>query len=88
MNTEKFLDEQGRIKLWPSKKQKDEQDALLSHLAESFETGKKYAEREINEVIKARHTFGDHSLLRRELIERGYLGRSPDCREYWKIEKS
>jgi hypothetical protein len=29
------------------------------------------------------HLYGDQSALRRELVDRGHLERTRDCREYW-----
>ncbi|MDR2313773.1 MAG: DUF2087 domain-containing protein [Spirochaetaceae bacterium] len=45
---------------------------------------KKYTEKEINEIIKKCCVSQDHISFRRELIEKGYLSRTNDCREYWR----
>lgn len=41
-------------------------------------------EREVNEVLKAWNTFGDHVSPRREMIEMGLMSRKPDGSEYRK----
>lgn len=63
------------------------QGLALQMLASKFESGRLYRERDINEILKAWHTFDDHALLRRELIEKRYLGRKLDGSEYWKVEE-
>lgn len=55
--------------------------AILRHLIGSFEPGRKYAEKEVNEVLKRR--FGDYVMLRRYLIEYGFMDREPDGSRYW-----
>jgi hypothetical protein len=42
-------------------------------------------EREVNDVLKAFNTFGDHVTLRRELINMRLMTRKPDCSEYHKL---
>ncbi|MUM76726.1 DUF2087 domain-containing protein [Pseudodesulfovibrio sp. F-1] len=43
-------------------------------------------EKEINALIEAAHLFGDHALLRRELVDHGLLARTPDGRRYSRRE--
>jgi len=74
-------DDDGKIIRWPKKK--EEKRAVLEYLVTKFERGKKYSEFEVNMVLKKWHTFGDHSLLRRELYDAFLLDRTLDCREYW-----
>lgn len=77
---EKFLDEDGRLKSWP--RRKEDKRAVLVYLAGKFEAGRTYTEAEVNEIILEWHLFDDHALLRRELFDAFLLDRSPDCREY------
>ena len=79
-NVEKFLDENQKIKVWP--KRKDDKNLVVEYLASKFENDRIYSEKEINEVIQFWHTFNDHTLLRRELVEQKFLCRTPDCKEY------
>lgn len=79
-NEQKYLDDQGRLRQWPTK-QKD-QLLVLAYLATKFTYGTSYTEAEVNEVLKQWHTFGDWPLLRRELFDRNFLDRNPDGSHY------
>jgi hypothetical protein len=48
--------------------------AVLDHLAGLFEPGRRYPEREVNEILRAWHP--DYALLRRYLVDEGFLGRA------------
>lgn len=76
-----FLDEEGRVKMLPSKTKK--RWAVLRYLAGKFEGGREYTEKEINAICDEWHTFGDYFLVRRELVEAGFLGRLPNGSRYW-----
>jgi hypothetical protein len=86
VNIENFLDDKKRIKAWPSKREM-KQNVLL-YLSEKFETGVKYTEKEVNEIINNWHTFGDFFLLRRGMIDYRLLKRTEDGRVYWKEESN
>jgi hypothetical protein len=77
----KHLDDDGRLKRWPSKRTL--QLIAIDYLATKFEAGKIYTEKEVNDLLNRWHTFGDHATLRRELYEQGHLNRQPDGSEYW-----
>lgn len=49
-----------------------------------FAPRRKYTEKEVNALINAHHTFGDHATLRRELIGMKLMDRKSDCSQYWK----
>jgi hypothetical protein len=76
-----LLDPRGRVIRWPSKLA--QRQAVLAYLAERFETGIEYSEREVNDVILDWTTFGDFSLLRRELCAERHLARTTDGSKYW-----
>lgn len=78
----RFLDEEGRLKQFPSKKTM--RDAVLLYLHEKFEDGRDYTEKEVNAVLTEWSTIGDYFLLRRELVDSGLLGRTPNGGRYWK----
>jgi len=80
-----FLDEEGRIKQLPAKAGK--RRAVLAYLATKFSFDNDYTEKEVNAIIDHWHTFGDYFVLRRELIDYQFLGRTRDGVRYWK-EKS
>jgi hypothetical protein len=77
-----FIDKEGRIKIWPSKREMKLQ--VLEYLAEKFEFGRFYKECEVNGIISQWHTFNDYFLLRRGLIESGLLSRTRDGAKYWR----
>lgn len=76
-----YLQPDGRLKTIPSQRKK--LDVILKYLIEQFEPGKKFTERQINEILGRFHA--DTTSLRRELIAARLLGRSKDGREYWRI---
>lgn len=78
-----FLDDAGRIKQIPSKHTK--KLAVLEYLTEKFEMGVIYTESQVNEICNRWHTFGDYFLLRRELIDYGFLNRKNDGTQYWRV---
>ncbi len=81
----RFLDGEGRIKIWPSKiNMKNE---VLTYLADKFESGRIYSEKEVNRTINAWHTFNDYFLLRRGLIDAKLLSRTINGSSYWKEER-
>ena len=53
---------------------------VLEHVVLSFEPGIRYAEREVDAVLRAWHD--DHAALRRYLVDEGLLGRGDG--EYWR----
>lgn len=80
-----YLDNQGRLKIYPSKKKY--KILALIFLASKFEKGIIYSEKEINEILDNAHAFNDRCLIRRELFNKGFLGRLNDCSKYWLEEK-
>jgi hypothetical protein len=77
------FDDAGRVVRWPVKF--SVQRLILWPLWAQFAARRMYTEREVNQVLKAFNTFGDHVTLRRELVNEGMLKRKPDCSEYWKV---
>jgi hypothetical protein len=71
-----FLDEKLRLTAYPTKLKTKEM--ALVYLAGKFERGITYSEKEINEILKAWHTFNDWAVLRRDLFELGFFDRKPD----------
>lgn len=79
-----YLDEQGRIKEWPSKRNRNKVQTLaLWYLAEQFSPDVIYTEKEVNALLNQHHTFNDPALLRRELFEKGFIQRKRDGSAYW-----
>lgn len=79
---ERFIDGEGRIKQLPAKR--ETRLTVLAYLADKFETGRDYTEKEVNAIIDSWHTFGDYFLLRRELIDSGLMRRKRDGSRYWR----
>jgi hypothetical protein len=78
----RLFDAQGRLQRWPAKRA--EQVLALWCLWLPFDGKRRYSEREVNQVINAHHAFGDHCLLRRELVELPLLERTPGGEQYRK----
>lgn len=83
-NIKQFLDVNGRIKTWPSKQQNKK--AILYYMSSKFENGKIYTEKEINEVINHWHTFNDLFILRRGMIDMGFMHRTKDGSQYFRSD--
>ncbi len=77
------FDEFGRMSRWPHKY--SVQRLALWVLWMQFESRRVYTEREVNAVLKAWHTWGDHVTLRRELINDRLLTRKSDGSQYRKL---
>jgi hypothetical protein len=76
------FDPQGRLLRWPGKY--SVQRLALWVLWMRFDARRRYREPEVNQVLKAWHTYGDHATLRRELVNMKLLARHSDCSAYWK----
>lgn len=77
-----YLDDQDRVKQWPAKLIM--KNKVLDYLATKFSDEKKYTEAQVNEILIQWHTFNDYFILRRGLIDSGYLKRHVDGSQYWK----
>jgi predicted transcriptional regulator len=75
-----FLLPDGRLKSIPAQRKKLE--AVLQHIAHDFEPGKRYTEKQINDILSRFHK--DTATLRRELIGYRILARAGG--EYWMTE--
>jgi len=77
-----YLNDDGTIAQLPTNRRK--LDVILRYLAEQFEVGKTYTEKQVNQIIGALNE--DISGLRRDLISVGLLGRERDGSAYWRIK--
>ena len=59
---------------------------ILTKIAEQFEAGRKYTEKEVNEIIRNSIAFTDIELIRREMFQYRLTGRLRDGSEYWAEE--
>jgi len=80
-NIKQFLDEEGKVKQLPVKRAA--RLGVLRYLYEQIED-REYTEREISALLGSLHTFNDYFLVRRELVDEGFLLRVPDGSRYWK----
>ncbi len=74
---------EGPLTTFPVKKEK-RKIAILRHIVKRFEVGVNYTEKEINQILK--DIYDDYVLIRRYLIEYGFLDREKDGSKYWVIE--
>lgn len=57
--------------------------AVLEVLAERFAYGSMYTEQEVNDLLEP--VYADYALLRRALVDYGYLERKKDGSQYWRL---
>jgi len=76
-----FLNEEGLLKAYPSKRKM--QIRAMFYLAEKFESGRLYTEKEVNQLLLNWHTFSDWAMLRRDLCDLGFLEREGNGSAYW-----
>jgi len=74
-----FLDTDGRIKAFPVQDKKF--IVLLRHVLKSFESGKRYTEKEVNEIFVKFNE--DTASLRRGMVEYKLMSREGGGGEYW-----
>lgn len=75
-----FLNDAGQLTAFPAKRKM--KIFCLFYLAEKFEAGQEYTERQVNELLLSWHTFADPATLRRELYDYHFLDRSRDGKIY------
>ncbi|HET9909370.1 MAG TPA: metalloregulator ArsR/SmtB family transcription factor [Anaerolineales bacterium] len=72
----------GSLKTLPAQRKK--LDAVLRHVVKSFESGKRYSEKRVNEILAG--YYEDTATLRRELVGSGLMKREGGGGEYWRVE--
>ncbi|MDH4439695.1 MAG: DUF2087 domain-containing protein [Rhizobium sp.] len=70
---------------WPGKL--NQQQLALWVMWSYLPAGEDLAEKTVNAVLARHNGFGDHVLLRRELVNMGLVTRTQDCRLYRRVEK-
>ena len=78
----KFLNENGQVHKYSNKL--NSQKLIIEYLAPKFEQGKRYTEKEVNELLNRWHTYKDPARLRRDLVDFGYVMRTTDGSQYWR----
>ncbi|MBO1263707.1 DUF2087 domain-containing protein [Proteiniclasticum sp. SCR006] len=69
-----YMTEEGALKSFPAREKK--KIVVLRKIAQQFKEGRQYSEKEVNRVLL--RIYEDHVLLRRYLIEYGFLDRTRD----------
>lgn len=69
----------GKLEVFPSKEKR--KLIVLENIVSRFEVNTVYSEKEINEILKPIYT--DFAIIRRSLIDYGFMERNQDCTEYW-----
>lgn len=69
----------GPLAAYPLKEKK--RVVILRHLLKHFEPGRTYSEKEVNTVLQ--QFYKDYALLRRNLVDYGFMDRIPDGSAYW-----
>lgn len=78
-----FTDAEGRIKAFPAQEKK--LLVLLRHAIQAFEPGRRYSEKEVNEILLRFNK--DTAFIRRSFIEYKLMEREGGGRAYWLTEK-
>jgi len=82
----RYFDDAGRLIRWPGKA--SHRPDCLWVMWSRLPAGLVMHEREVNRRLNEEHLFGDHALLRRELVDGGLMWRTIDGREYRRIERA
>ncbi len=83
-----YRDDDGRIIHWPRRKNRKHQLNILRYLVTKFEVDRSYTEREVNDILKAYHTFEDWAMLRRELFVLGWMNRESNGTNYTRVART
>lgn len=78
------FDADGVMARWPGKTA--QQRLALWWFWAALPARRDLSEPDVNAILKRLNGFGDHVLIRRELVDWGMVSRSTDCRVYRRIE--
>ena len=67
------------LKAFPPKEKK--KVVILTEIAKLFKPGKEYSEKQVNAVLEP--VYEDYVMIRRYLIEYGFMARTKDGAKYW-----
>jgi len=81
----RYFDDEGRLIQWPGKF--SHRLPCLWSIWAGIPARRILAERQVNAFIRAGESFGDHVLLRRELVDYKMMWRTPDGSQYRRIEQ-
>lgn len=77
-----FTRKDGSLKTIPAQRKK--LDAVLRYVVKAFKVGKRYSEKQVNEILSTYHA--DTASLRRELVGAKLMMREGGGGEYWREE--
>lgn len=83
-DVEKFFNDCVKQKNFP--KNNFQKQVILLTIVRDFKDKKTYSEEQVNEIIKK--YFEDYVLIRRELINFGYMMRNPENSNYWVVRNT
>jgi len=83
--TARHFDADGRLTRWPGRPY--QRRLCLWVLWSGIPAGETFSEKGISTLLGDLQRFGDHALMRRELVDNGLLFRTDDCRIYRRIEQ-
>ncbi len=81
----RHFDGDGRLIRWPARR--SQQLLCLWALWAAFPARESLDDSDVKALLARRHSFADHALLRRELVDMGLLARTADGRDYRRIER-
>jgi len=76
-----FTRRDGSLKTIPAQRKK--LDAILRYVVKSFDMGKRYSEKRVNEILSKYHA--DTATLRRELVGARLMEREGGGGDYWRV---
>ena len=80
----RLFDAEGRLSRWPGKRGLEA--SCLWVIWARIPARQTFSETQLNDILNTLHSFGDHALLRRGLCDNGMMTRTPDGREYRRVE--
>lgn len=83
MNEKEFFEDCVEKQKFP--KDDREKQIILKNIIKKFHKNKEYSEQEVDKII--RNFYNEFTLIRRELINFGYMERNPYENKYWVIKK-
>lgn len=78
----RLINDSGQVVRWPTKRK--DQLAMLWLIASRLPKAPQWNQQQFDEWIKTQITFGDHVLVRRELVELNCMSRTVDGKSYWR----
>lgn len=82
----RYFDAEARLTRWPAKT--SAQRLALWGLWAQLPPQHAWTERSFSTELNQLHLFGDAAILRRSMVERGLISRTPDGRDYRRIEQA